>query len=153
MKTTNGAARSPLDLVRELLGIRLRGPTCGLCGGFRGYNRGHEPCPLCGGRLDTAEQVVAAIRVAATLRPGGAGGALDQVRALLRIDLCGPRCEHCGAARGYDPTVACPLCGGRRVAAENLVRAIREVVSPTGAPLALPDEEPAAPQGEQLSCP
>lgn len=58
---------------------------------------------------------------------------LDEIRALLGIvPPPGKRCLKCGQTReSYDHP--CTLCGDRPVAAENLVRAIREIVSPTKA--------------------
>lgn len=58
-------------------------------------------------------------------------GVLDQVRVLLDVHLVGPRCGFCGGARPYNIHKVCTLCHGRPVDAMNLVRAIREVVSPT----------------------
>ncbi len=52
--------------------------------------------------------------------------ALDEVRALLGIVVPpGRACLTCGGPR--DAAQVCPLCHGKQVNAENLVRAVREV--------------------------
>ena len=50
---------------------------------------------------------------------------LDRVRALLGVPTVGAACLTCGAA------LPCPLCDGKQVRAENLVRALREVLRET----------------------
>lgn len=72
---------------------------------------------------------------------------LDRVRELLAIHLCGPLCGFCGGARPYNIHERCPLCDGKPVNAENLLRAIREVVSPTRQPLTHETVRRGAPRG------
>jgi hypothetical protein len=50
---------------------------------------------------------------------------LDQVRALLGVSTAGPACLTCGAV------TPCQVCGGKQVRAENLIRALREVLRET----------------------
>lgn len=52
---------------------------------------------------------------------------LDNVRALLQLPAVTDRvCLTCGGELfGDDP---CELCGGRQVAAENVIRALREAL-------------------------
>lgn len=54
--------------------------------------------------------------------------ALDEVRALLGVSVPhGHACLTCGGP--LTATKTCPLCHGKQVRAENLVRAVREVAS------------------------
>jgi hypothetical protein len=58
---------------------------------------------------------------------------LDQVRELLGAPTVGPACLTCGAAtpQPLRRPLMCPQCGGKQVRAENLVRALREVLRET----------------------
>lgn len=58
---------------------------------------------------------------------------LDRVRELLGTPTAGPACLTCGAPTPQPQRrpLMCPLCGGRRVRAENLLRALREVLRET----------------------
>ena len=73
---------------------------------------------------------------------------LDRVRELLGVCVVGPPCGFCGAARGYNCHVPCPLCHGRPVEAENIVRTIREIVSPSNKPFAWEPDHDAPECGE-----
>jgi hypothetical protein len=57
---------------------------------------------------------------------------LDRVRAMLGVMTRGPACLTCGGptAQPQRRPLLCPLCGGKQVRAENLVRALREVLRP-----------------------
>jgi len=52
---------------------------------------------------------------------------LDRIRELVLPDakVKGKPCHVCGYRR--PPEVTCPLCRGRQVAAENLLRAVRTI--------------------------
>jgi hypothetical protein len=57
---------------------------------------------------------------------------LDEIRKLMGVPTP-PRsrtCYTCGAE--FSPIAACPICGGKQVRAENLLRAIRSVAKLEG---------------------